>query len=251
MTGTAPHGRVDFLDLTYDLLDLEAAVAWIVVRGVDAPFAYVVTPNVDHVVRLAREPAGSTVRKAYDGASLCLCDSRVLARLAKSVGVVLPVVPGSDLTGRLLAQVVTGDTLCLIGGDEALLRELAAMLPGCPIVQHIPPMGFRHNEAALDRAAAFAHDAAARYVLLAVGSPQQELLARRIADRGGALGTGLCIGASIEFVTGAKARAPMWMRRASIEWLHRLLSEPRRLWRRYLVEGPRIFLLVLQWRRRR
>ena len=66
---------------------------------------------------------------------------------------------------------------------------------------------------------------------------------------GGAVGVGLCIGASLDFLTGRKARAPLWMRKASLEWLHRLLSEPRRLWRRYLVEGPRIFVLTMRWRR--
>ena len=61
-------------------------------------------------------------------------------------------------------------------------------------------------------------------------------------------GTGLCIGASVEFVTGAKRRAPRWMQRLGVEWLHRLLSEPGRLWRRYLVEGPRIFAMAWRWR---
>ena len=78
--------------------------------------------------------------------------------------------------------------------------------------------------------------------------PQQEILGLRVAEAGGAGGTGLCIGASLDFLTGRKARAPLWMRKASLEWLHRLLSEPQRLWRRYLIEGPRIFLLTLRWR---
>ena len=246
------RARVDFLELAFDRLDLDQAVAWIGDRDLDAPFAYVVTPNVDHVVRLAREPADGAVRVAYRAAALCLCDSRILARLARLVGVELPVVPGSDLTGCLLERRTrAGDRLCLIGGDEALRRDMEAKFPACPLVQHIPPMGLRHNAAALEAAAAFAAEARARFVLLAVGSPQQELLAHLIARRQGVTGTGLCIGASVEFVTGAKARAPMWMRRAGLEWLHRLLSEPRRLWRRYLVEGPRIFLLVMQWRRKR
>ena len=85
--------------------------------------------------------------------------------------------------------------------------------------------------------------------MLAVAMPQQEILALRVAQAGGAVGVGLCIGASLDFLTGRKARAPLWMRKASLEWLHRLLSEPKRLWRRYLVEGPRIFLLTMKWRR--
>jgi UDP-N-acetyl-D-mannosaminuronic acid transferase (WecB/TagA/CpsF family) len=63
----------------------------------------------------------------------------------------------------------------------------------------------------------------------------------------GATGVGLCIGASLEFLTGAKRRAPLWLQRLGLEWLFRLLTEPRRLWRRYLVEGPRIFVLWWRW----
>jgi exopolysaccharide biosynthesis WecB/TagA/CpsF family protein len=59
----------------------------------------------------------------------------------------------------------------------------------------------------------------------------------------------LCIGASIEFLSGARRRAPRWMQRAGLEWAFRLLSEPRRLWRRYIVEGPRIFVIWYRWRR--
>lgn len=244
--------RVGFLDLAFDRLDLAETLAWIAARGADEAFAYIVTPNVDHIVRFAQEPVGSAVRGAYAAAALCLCDSRVLARLARFVGVDLPVVPGSDLTARILRDPIPGaERLCLIGGDPVLVRDLAAMLPACTIVQHIPPMGFRYDAAALETAAAFAAKSGARLILLAVGSPQQELLAHRIAQRPDARGTGLCIGASVEFVTGAKARAPIWMRRLGIEWLHRLASEPRRLWRRYLIEGPRIFLVVLRWRLRR
>jgi N-acetylglucosaminyldiphosphoundecaprenol N-acetyl-beta-D-mannosaminyltransferase len=62
---------------------------------------------------------------------------------------------------------------------------------------------------------------------------------------------GLCIGASVEFLSGAKRRAPRWMQRAGLEWLYRLLSEPRRLWRRYLVKGPRVFKLWWAGRERR
>lgn len=243
--------RTEFLDIAFDRLDLEATLAWIAARGADTPFAYLVTPNVDHVVRLEREPPASPVRAAYRAAALCLCDSRVLARLAALAGVRLPVVPGSDLTARLFDSVLSpGERICLIGGDEAMPAELSRRWPGIEIVQHRPPMGLRSRPQAMAEAAAFAASSGARVTLLAVGSPQQELLAHAIAVDPTARGTGLCIGASVEFIVGRKARAPRWMQRAGIEWLHRLLSEPRRLWRRYLVEGPAIFLLTLRWRRR-
>lgn len=252
MTDTTGGGdaRAAFLGLDFDRLALDEALAWCAARPADARFAYVVTPNVDHVVRLDREAAGGAVRAAYAAAALCLCDSRILARLAALSGLRLAVVPGSDLTQRLFSGVVgAGDRIAIVGGDALTVPELLARHPGLDIVQHIPPMGVRDDAAAMAAAARFVGAARARFTLLAIGSPQQELLAHRIATAGGAAGTGLCIGASIDFLTARKTRAPLWMRRAGIEWLHRLASEPRRLWRRYLIEGPRIF--VLAWRRRR
>ena len=67
----------------------------------------------------------------------------------------------------------------------------------------------------------------ARFVFLAVGSPRQERLAAAIAATGQATGTGLCIGASLDFLAGVQRRAPSWLQRAGLEWLHRLRRRPR------------------------
>ena len=244
--------RTPFLALDFDPLSIGEAEVWLRARPVDATFAYVVTPNVDHMVRLDRLPAGHAVRAAFDDAALRLCDSRVLQKLAAAAGVTLSIVPGSDLTARLLNTVaVLSDRICVVGGDEELIVDLRRLYPQLAFAHHAPPMGLRTNPAAMAEAVAFVAASKARFTLLAVGSPQQELLAHRIAQDGRATGTGLCIGASIEFLVGRKARAPRWMQQASLEWLHRLASEPRRLGRRYLIEGPRIFAMTWRWRRGR
>jgi len=244
------HAQTEFLGIAFDPYDMADVEAWLAERPADAPFAFVITPNVDHVVKLDAAPADAEIRAAYRAAALRLCDSRIVARLARTKGIDLPVVPGSDLTAYLVTRIARdGDRLCLIGGDAAMADDLRALRPGLDIVQHVPPMGMLRKPAAMAEAAAFVRDAKARFTLLAVAMPQQEILALRVAQAGGATGVGLCIGASLDFLTGRKARAPLWMRKASLEWLHRLLSEPGRLWRRYLVEGPRIFLLTLRWRK--
>ncbi len=241
--------RVAFLDIAFDALSEAQIVEALRARRAGDAFAYLVTPNVDHVVRLARLDRAGPEHRAYAGARWCLCDSRILARLAAMRGIDLPVVPGSDLTARTMREIMgAGDRLCLIGGDATTAAALGAIRPDVTIVQHIPPMGLRDDAVARAGAARFAAEAQARFVLIAVGSPQQELLAADIARLPGASGTGLCIGASVDFLTGRTRRAPHWMQRASIEWLHRLLSDPVRLWRRYLVAGPRIFWLAWRWR---
>ena len=242
--------QASFLGIDFDRSDMAATEAWLADRPTDAPFAFVVTPNVDHVVKLDQAPRDAEIRTAYAQATLRLCDSRIVAKLARARGIDLPVVPGSDLTAHLFQQIANGgDRICLIGGDEEMLDQLRALRPALDIVQHIPPMGMLKNPEAMTAAEAFVRDAKARFTLLAVAMPQQEILALRVTQAGGANGIGLCIGASLDFLTGRKARAPLWMRKASLEWLHRLLSEPNRLWRRYLIEGPHIFLLTMRWRR--
>lgn len=236
-----------FAGVTFDDLTVDEVLSWLVKRRRADRFAYVVTPNADHVVRLDEHRGWAEMQAAYRDADLCLCDSRVMQLIARLLGVRLTVTSGSDLVAQFLPdRLPAGSRIALIGGDAATREALARIVPGAELVQHCPPMGLLGNSPAMDQAAAFAVSAAADYVLIAVGSPQQEIIAHRIAAHPEARGTGLCIGASVDFLTGRTRRAPIWMRRIALEWLHRLLGNPRRLWRRYLVHCPRIVWIALR-----
>ena len=250
MSDGPPVGFPGFDTATLTLDEAVAAVASLARR--DA-FGYVVTPNVDHVVALRREPPdakGRAFRDSYADADLVLCDSRVLARLARWSGRTLSVVPGSDLTAALFDRgVLDGLTVAVVGGDATLMTLLAARYP-LPVYRHLdPPMGVLTDPAAQAAIVDFVATSRADVTLFAIGAPQSEAVARACKLSGRARGVGLCIGASLEFIVGHKRRAPHWMRRAGVEWAHRLLTEPRRLWRRYLIEGPPIF--AIWWRDRR
>ena len=244
----AGNETAEFLGLRFDLLDEGQALAAVHDFAAGDRFAYVVTPNVDHVVRLHGQSLNRSLWAAYDGAALVLCDSRILRSLAGLSGLELDLVTGSDLTARLLASLDQPCGAAVIGGDEALLRELRARFPKLVWDWHAPPHGVLHDPAAQQAIVEFVEGCPARLFFMAIGSPQSELVCRLIADRRNAHGVGLCIGASLEFLTGAKARAPQLMQRVGMEWLFRLASEPGRLWRRYLVEGPRIFKIWWRWR---
>lgn len=240
--------RTEFLGVMFDAIDADTAARWLDGRDADSPVAYVVTPNVDHIVRLA--DADPAVRRAYAEADLCLCDSRVLARLARLCGVSLPVVPGSDLVATLFARLLrAGDRVVLIGGNVNDVVALRHLHPAIDLVHHDAPMGLRNDAAARRAIAAALIGARARITLLAVGSPQQELLAHEITRHGDAHGTLLCIGASVEFLSGRQRRAPQVWRDLGIEWAWRLAGNPRRLARRYLIDGPAVFPMVWRWRR--
>lgn len=246
-----PTDRQEFLDVAFDVLPAEALVSRIAAFEADSPYAFLVTPNVDHLVRLHRKGFEiPQLAEIYRDADFCVCDSKVLARLAKWRGVDLPVVPGSDLTDILFEKVIAGgDRIAIIGGDSDMLGQLRARFPKVEFAQHLPPMGLLRNGAARREAAEFIAAQRPRFTFICVGAPQQELIAAEAAKLAGSTGLAFCVGASLDFLTDRQKRAPMLFRRFGLEWAHRLLSNPRRLWRRYLVEGPAIFLLAYRWRR--
>lgn len=240
--------RVEFIDVAFTASGTMSVIEAIEERPADAPFAYIVTPNVDHIVRLQHQR--SDLWPTYRAAWMTLCDSRILARLARRVGFALPVVPGSDLTRQMFEQVVQPqDRIAILGGRSELIAQLTERY-GLRNVRHYnPPMGFIHDPVEVTKAVRFLVDSGARYHFLAVGSPQQEILAYRVWRAGRATGVGLCVGASLDFLTGVQERAPLVMQRLGLEWLFRLGANPRRMWKRYLVDGPLIFPIEQRWRR--
>jgi exopolysaccharide biosynthesis WecB/TagA/CpsF family protein len=244
-----PTERSDFLGVGFDRLSSEDVLARLSRVTPETPFSYVVTPNVDHMVRLQDgAEKNRQLRPLYEGADLCLCDSKILQLLARLRGVRLPVVPGSELTSAMFERLIqAGDRIAIVGGDGELLSGLRQRYPAVEFVQHDAPMGLRSNPAARRAAAAFIAESGARFSFIAVGSPQQEMIAAEAKAMPSARGTALCVGASLEFLTGRLKRAPKLAQRLRLEWAHRLVSDPKRMWRRYLVEGPRIFLLTYRW----
>ena len=213
---------------------------WIQRRGT---CRYVVTPNVDHAV-LYQEHAG--LRRAYADASLVLVDGFPLLAAARLLRRQIPErVPGSDLVPALFES--TNSTYEM--GDNARLRVfLLGAGPGVAeraatnihrqwlqvnvVGTYSPPLGFEHdpaeNRAILSRIAACKPDV----LVVGLGAPKQELWVH--ANRHEiAAPVALCVGATIDFLACEKQRAPIWMRRCGIEWLHRVISEPRRLAKRY------------------
>jgi exopolysaccharide biosynthesis WecB/TagA/CpsF family protein len=217
-------------------------------------YGYVVTPNVDHFIRYHDD---ASFRDLYGGATHILLDSRFLAYLLRVTrGVRIRVSPGSDLSAALLDAAAPDDPIVLVGGTDAQADMLRARFGLRRLAHHNPPMAFTRDPAAMDACLRFieAHSPF-RFCFLAVGSPQQEMVALQLGRRGIARGLALCVGASINFLTGVERRAPRWMQQLGLEWLFRLLQDPGRLGARYLLRGPRIFLLLptmrLEFRRAR
>ena len=223
---------IALLGLDFAALDLAAVLRLLDGRPAGAPFAAVVTPNADHLVRLAQRP---DLLPLYQGAWLRLLDSRVVARVARGFGLAAPpVVPGSDLTAALFGQVIRPDEpVTVLGGEPAVLAAVQARYGLTRLAHHNPPMGFDRDPEAIARAIGFIEANPARFTFLAVGSPRQEVVAAALVKRGRATGVSLCIGASLLFLAGQERRAPGLVQRAGLEWAWRMAQDPRRLVARY------------------
>lgn len=243
----APIGTTRFLGLDFHQVDEDQVVALIGDWAKRDRFAYVVTPNVAHAVWFDREQqTGSKAALAYRSADLTVCDSRIIGLLARRSGMDIPLVTGSDLTKRLLKEGGSWSRLAVVGGTPEMHAGLRRKFPQYTWLFHEPPHGLINDPAARARIAEFVERSQADVTFFAVGAPQSELCCYEIAQRGSAKGVGLCIGASLEFLTGIQRRAPRWMQRGHLEWLHRLLSDPGRMWKRYMVESPKIFRIWLR-----
>ncbi|MFW7349230.1 MAG: WecB/TagA/CpsF family glycosyltransferase [Pigmentiphaga sp.] len=208
----------------------------------------VFTPNVDHIVRLDTHPEW---RSFYAQANYLFADGMPVIWASRLLGKPLPErVTGADLFVALCHRAVARQwQVVVLGGmpgEEQKLENLFAQVyPGllvrvmCPSMQ-FQPDGQEGQEAA-DRIRAMAPD----LVFVCLGLPKQERWIIRHAP-GFPHGVTLGVGASMEFALGLKKRAPIPIQRLGFEWLWRLLSDPKRLWRRYLKEDPRF--LALCWR---
>lgn len=206
------------------------------------------TPNVDHVIIAEDEPA---FRRAYRRASLSLADGVPLVWASRVLRPTLPAkLSGSDMIVPLARLAAThGWGVYLLGGMPGAAAATAVRLEaehgvrivGTDDTRLTLDMRSPSNRAAIARI----RDARPALLFVALGAPKQELwIAGAKADLGPVVSMG--VGASLDFIAGMSKRAPGWMSRMGLEWVHRLLQDPRRLWRRYLVRGPRF--IGIMWR---
>ncbi len=215
---------------------------------------FVVTPNVDHAVMLRDNEVFQNV---YRDADLVLADGHPIVWASRLLGRPLPErVPGSDLVPKLFEAADRPIRVFLLGAGTGVGRQAAnnihAKYPSVIVCGvYSPPMGFEkcddENEMILGRIALCRPDV----VVVGLGAPKQELWVHRHREQIRAK-VALCVGATIDFLAGEKKRAPRWMQKSGVEWLHRMCSEPKRLVKRYAKDAwvfPQ--LIWQQWRENR
>lgn len=196
----------------------------------------VATLNLDHVVKLRTD---EQFRSAYARHSHVTADGNPIVWLSRLSGQKVELAPGSDLVAPVAEIAARNDVpVALFGSTTASLNAAAdamcARFPGLRIVAQIaPPMGFDPTSVAADEMIEDLSASGARLVFLALGAPKQEIFAARAAQRLQDAGF-LSIGAGLDFISGNQQRAPALVRAVAAEWIWRMLSNPRRLARRYM-----------------
>lgn len=208
------------------------------------------TANLDHLRRCRRDSSYACI---VAGADLVVADGMPLVWASRIRG--RPYLPervaGSSMTLGLCEEAVRyRASVFLLGGDPGVAERAAATLvaryPGLCIAGHYcPPFGFESDAALMEELRNEVAAAEPDIVLVALGSPKQERLIEQLREVFPAI-CWMGVGISLSFVTGDVARAPLWMQRTGLEWFHRLVQEPRRLFARYVIHGvPWFFVLLL------
>ncbi|MGF1478680.1 MAG: WecB/TagA/CpsF family glycosyltransferase [Cyanophyceae cyanobacterium] len=209
------------------------------------------TPNVDHMVKLQKDPE---FYRIYTKADYVVCDSKILLWASKFLGCkIQEKISGSDFFPSFYRYYKYDESIkiFLLGGAVGvaeLAKQRINRKAGRQIVvaAHSPSFGFEKQPAECREIVDLINQSGATVLAIGVGAPKQEKWLYKYKDQLGNIQIFLAIGATIDFEAGFYQRAPKWMSEVGLEWLHRFVSEPKRLWRRYLVESLPFFWLVLQ-----
>lgn len=205
-----------------------------------------VTPNVDHLVKLQRDKEFYDV---YQKAEWVVCDSKILYLLSKLLKHPLPeAIPGSSFfTAYYMYH--KNDQNCkifLLGAAEGIAEKAMKNINekvGRRIVvgAHSPSYGFEKNEQECEELVRIVNESGANVLLVGVGAPKQEKWIMKYRDRMPGVDVFMALGATIDFEAGTLKRAPMIWQKCGMEWLYRVIKEPKRLFKRYFVDDMQFF----------
>jgi N-acetylglucosaminyldiphosphoundecaprenol N-acetyl-beta-D-mannosaminyltransferase len=236
--------KVNILNVDIDNL-LESEVLEQLKEGV------VFTPNVDHLILVYNDPE---FLKVYESADYRLCDSKILYFVSRFLGTpIKEKISGSDFFPDFCDYHKDNNDIkiFLLGAKEGVALKAQDNINekiGREIIvgAHSPSFGFEKNEQESQEIIEKIKTSGATVLAIGVGAPKQEKWIYKYKEQLPSIKIFLAIGATIDFEAGYKQRAPQWVSELGLEWFHRLVSEPKRLWRRYLIGGPLFCWLVLK-----
>lgn len=244
--------RMRFLNTHVDNLTMAEAVEEAKKLILERRNSYVVTPNVDHVVKIEHDPL---FREIYEGADLVLTDGKPLIWMSRLMG--MPIkekISGSDYFPEVCKMAAKeGFSIFLLGAAEGVAKRAAINLmkkyKNLKIAGvYSPSYSFEDNAEEICDIIGKINRTKPDILCIGLGTPKQEKFYYRYKDLLNVPLT-LHIGATIDFEAGVVKRAPKWVSYVGLEWFYRLMKEPRRLYRRYLLDDVEIFPIFLKYRK--
>lgn len=213
-----------------------------------------VTPNVDHLIKLQKD---SEFYRAYQSAEYCVCDSRILLILSRILfpkESIREQITGSDFFPsfcRYHANTESNVKIFLLGGTDASVLQAQQNInerthSSIVVGGYSPPFGFEKDEKENSKILRLINESGADTLAVGVGAPKQELWIYNNRHKLKDIRRYMAIGATIEFESGHLKRAPKWMTKIGMEWAFRLALEPKRLFKRYILQDLPIFLLLIK-----
>jgi N-acetylglucosaminyldiphosphoundecaprenol N-acetyl-beta-D-mannosaminyltransferase len=211
----------------------------------------VFTPNVDHLMKLQKD---TNFYETYKAATYKVCDSQILLYAARFLGLPLQEkISGSDLFPAFYNYYKNNEEIkiFLLGAAEGVAKKaqenINSQVGRQIIVDSLSPsFGFEKNEQECQEIIQRINRSGATVLAVGVGAPKQENWICKYKDQFTHIKTFLAIGATIDFEADPSMRAPKWMSEVGLEWLYRILVEPKRLWKRYVIEDVPFLGLVLK-----
>lgn len=228
--------RMKFMNTEIDNLTMKEALCKIDCLIRQNKNAYVVTPNVDHIVQLEE---GGELCEVYEHADLILTDGKPLMWIAKWYKTpIKEKISGSDLFPLLCGLAARrGYKMFFLGAAEGVAAKAAENLkkryPGLNVVgTYSPPFGFEKDENEMTKIEDMIHQAAPHILIVGLGCPKQEKFIYHNREKLG-VPISLGLGASLDFEAGNVKRAPKWMSNCGLEWVYRITQDPKRMAKRY------------------
>ncbi len=243
--------RIKFLNTHIDNLTMEEAVREAKRLILEKKNSYVVTPNVDHIVKIEHD---GLFRDIYEEADLVLTDGKPLIWMSRWMGTpIKEKISGSDYFPEVCRMAaMEGFSIFLLGAAEGVAKKAAVNLmkkyKNLKIAGvYSPSYAFENDAKEIAHIIEKINESKADILCIGLGTPKQEKFYHQYKEQLQVPLT-LHIGATIDFEAGVVKRAPKWISYVGLEWFYRLLKEPRRLYRRYLLEDVEIFPIFLKYR---
>lgn len=209
-----------------------------------------VTPNVDDIMKHQRD---EEFHRYASQAEFCVCDSKIVLLASKFLGKSLKeAIPGSGFFPEYCEYHKNDNTkIFLLGakegvGEEAKKRINQRVGRELVVGSYSPPYGFEKDEKECEHIIEILSKSSANVVLVGLGNPKQTKWIYKYKDRLPNIDVFLALGATIDFEAGNVKRAPKLVQKLALEWLYRLYKEPKRMYRRYLIEDMPFFWLLLK-----